>query len=133
MTDNLIIWLALLTLGVGIGLFVILMAAAKVVRAVREIKGSAEAREIKPQPLVVKADTEFARKDDLDRVEERLEKLETQMDQKLRRVHGRLTRLLAGQYLIAGQQGIVLDKHSEQLDRALQKIARDEEGDDTGL
>lgn len=65
MGDNIIIWLAFLTLGVAVGLVVILLVAAKIVAAVREIKGEAESREIKPQPFIVQESVQFATKTEL--------------------------------------------------------------------
>lgn len=68
MTDNLMIWLSLLTLGVGVGLVFILLASAKVVAAIRTIKGDGEKRELINQPLSVKEHTEFATKKEMEGV-----------------------------------------------------------------
>jgi hypothetical protein len=59
------------------------------------------------------------------RVERRVDQIESKFDQTVRGLHRRINRLLAGQYLIAGKLGVVLE--DPRLDTMMEQISREEE------
>ena len=70
MTDNLIILLGVLVVAVAVAAIIILIVGAKVIKAIREIRGDATKHEISPQPLMVQREDPFATQSELAQVKE---------------------------------------------------------------
>jgi hypothetical protein len=69
----------------------------------------------------------FATRREVDDIKGRVDKLEEDLDRKTSIIHKRVTRLLAGQMLIAGRVGCALDKHEDQLGALIQQLENDED------
>jgi hypothetical protein len=89
-SDSIIILLGLLTLGVLLGLLVLLFVAAKVIAAVRIIKGDAEKREISPQPFEVQMAAVYADKEELKSFGAQLVEIRKDSEERARRLHARI-------------------------------------------
>jgi len=60
-------------------------------------------------------------------IEKRVEKLEDGLEEKTNRLHKRINRLLAGQMMIAGQVGVVLDHQGERLAEIIRQLENEED------
>src|ERR1700761_2601184 len=57
----------------------------------------------------------FATRREVEDLKSRVDKLESDLDDKTAKIHKRVNRLLAGQMLIAGRVGCALDQHQDQI------------------
>ena len=69
----------------------------------------------------------FATRREVEDLKSRVDKLETDIDDKTSRIHKRVNRLLAGQMLIAGRIGCSLDLHQDQIAAWMAELEREEE------
>src|ERR1043165_8534075 len=69
----------------------------------------------------------FATRRELEDLKTRVDKIETDLDDKTSKIHKRVNRLLAGQMLIAGRVGCSLEQHQEQIAAWMEKLEQEEE------
>jgi cob(I)alamin adenosyltransferase len=69
----------------------------------------------------------FATRREVDDLQDRVSKLEQDLDRKTARIHKRVNRLLAGQMLIAGQVGVALDRQGERLAVLMKQLEAEED------
>lgn len=69
----------------------------------------------------------FATRREVEDLKERVEKLETDLDDKTSKIHKRVNRLLAGQMLIAGRMGCALDRHQDEINSMMLQLESEED------
>ncbi|HXT13190.1 MAG TPA: hypothetical protein VN873_16655 [Candidatus Angelobacter sp.] len=69
----------------------------------------------------------FATRREVEDLKMRVDKIETDLDDKTSKIHKRVNRLLAGQMLIAGRVGCSLDQHRDQITAWMAQLEREEE------
>jgi hypothetical protein len=69
----------------------------------------------------------FATRREVEDLKSRVDKIESDLDDKTAKIHKRVNRLLAGQMLIAGRMGCSLEQHQEQITAWMEKLEREEE------
>ena len=69
----------------------------------------------------------FATRREVEDLKSRVDKLESDLDDKTAKIHKRVNRLLAGQMLIAGRVGCSLDQHQDQISAWMAKLEREED------
>src|SRR3954464_9968351 len=69
----------------------------------------------------------FATRREVEELKSRVDKLESDLDDKTAKIHKRVNRLLAGQMLIAGRMGCALDQHQDQISAWMAELDREEE------
>ena len=69
----------------------------------------------------------FATRREVEDLKTRVNKIESDLDDKTAKIHKRVNRLLAGQMLIAGRVGCSLDQHKDQITAWMEKLDREEE------
>jgi hypothetical protein len=76
---------------------------------------------------LVSVASNFATRRELEDLKMRVDKIETDLDDKTAKIHKRVNRLLAGQMLIAGRVGCSLEQHQDQITAWMEKLDREEE------
>jgi hypothetical protein len=76
---------------------------------------------------LVSVASNFATRRELEDLKTRVDKIETDLDDKTAKIHKRVNRLLAGQMLIAGRVGCSLEQHQDQITAWMKKLEREEE------
>src|SRR6185312_796134 len=76
---------------------------------------------------LVSVASNFATRRESEDLKTRVDKIETDLDDKTAKIHKRVNRLLAGQMLIAGRMGCSLDQHQDQITAWMKKLEREEE------
>ena len=76
---------------------------------------------------LVSVASNFATRRELEDLKMRVDKIETDLDDKTAKIHKRVNRLLAGQMLIAGRVGCSLEQHQDQIAAWMEKLDREEE------
>src|SRR4029079_9920977 len=76
---------------------------------------------------LVSVASNFATRRELEDLKTRVDKIETDLDDKTAKIHKRVNRLLAGQMLIAGRMGCSLDQHQDEITAWMAKLEREEE------
>jgi len=76
---------------------------------------------------LVSVASNFATRRELEDLKTRVDKIETDLDDKTAKIHKRVNRLLAGQMLIAGRMGCALEQHQDQITEWMEKLEREEE------
>jgi hypothetical protein len=69
----------------------------------------------------------FATRREVEDLKLRVDKIETDLDDKTAKIHKRVNRLLAGQMLIAGRVGCSLDQHQDQIAAWMAELEREED------
>src|SRR3954471_7506364 len=69
----------------------------------------------------------FATRREAEDLKTRVDKIETDLDDKTAKIHKRVNRLLAGQMLIAGRVGCALDQHQDQIAAWMDQLEREED------
>src|SRR6185437_11041309 len=69
----------------------------------------------------------FATRREVEDLKSRVDKLESDLEDKTAKIHKRVNRLLAGQMLIAGRVGCSLDQHRDQISAWMAKLEREED------
>jgi hypothetical protein len=69
----------------------------------------------------------FATRREVEDLKSRVDKIESDFEDKTAKIHKRVNRLLAGQMLIAGRMGCALEQHQEQITAWMEKLEREEE------
>lgn len=69
----------------------------------------------------------FATRREVEDLKTRVDKIESDLDDKTAKIHKRVNRLLAGQMLIAGRVGCSLEQHQEQIAAWMEELDREEE------
>ena len=69
----------------------------------------------------------FATRREVEDLKSRVNKIESDLDDKTAKIHKRVNRLLAGQMLIAGRVGCSLEQHQDQITAWMEKLDREEE------
>ncbi len=69
----------------------------------------------------------FATRREVEDLKSRVDKIESDLDDKTAKIHKRVNRLLAGQMLIAGRVGCSLEQHQDQIAAWMEKLDREEE------
>ena len=76
---------------------------------------------------LVSVASNFATRRELEDLKTRVDRIETDLDDKTAKIHKRVNRLLAGQMLIAGRVGCSLEQHQDQISEWMEKLDREEE------
>jgi hypothetical protein len=76
---------------------------------------------------LVSVASNFATRRELEDLKTRVDKMETDLDDKTAKIHKRVNRLLAGQMLIAGSVGCALEQHQDQISAWMEKLEREED------
>ena len=76
---------------------------------------------------LVSVASNFATRREWEDLKSRVDKIETDLDDKTSKIHKRVNRLLAGQMLIAGRIGCSLEQHQAQITEWMEKLEREEE------
>jgi hypothetical protein len=69
----------------------------------------------------------FATRREVEELKTRVDKIESDLDDKTSKIHKRVNQLLAGQMLIAGRIGCSLEQHQDQIAAWMEKLDREEE------
>jgi hypothetical protein len=69
----------------------------------------------------------FATRREVEDLKARVDKIETDLDEKTSKIHKRVNRLLAGQMLIAGRMGCALDRHQEEINTMMLQLESEED------
>lgn len=69
----------------------------------------------------------FATRREVEDLKTRVDKIETDLEDKTSKIHKRVNRLLAGQMLIAGRIGCSLEQHQDQISAWIARLEREED------
>lgn len=69
----------------------------------------------------------FATRREVDDLKERVLAVEELMEARTEKLHKRINRLLAGQMLIAGQVGVAIDQHQNQMESIMRQLESEED------